>query len=80
MSKEGNTVTMTFKLRKATKKHDGTVGSALQYGEVVADDQPERMGTIYLKRWMVPQPYPEFIRVAVTIPVGVDLTGSKSAS
>lgn len=67
-NEKGRSFTLTFRLNKHTP-------GALQFREVAAEGQPERVGTLYLKKWVVPQPYPDQITATVFIPVGVDATG-----
>jgi hypothetical protein len=63
----GQTLHLQFRLNKATP-------GAIQYREIVPDSQPPKMGTLYLKKYVVPQPYPELISVTVNIPLGTDLS------
>jgi hypothetical protein len=63
----GQTLHLQFRINKHTQ-------GAIQYREIVPDSQPPKMGTLYLKKYVVPQPYPELISVTVNIPLGTDLS------
>lgn len=64
----GKTLHLRFRLNKYTE-------NTLQYKEVRSESEPLRMGTIYIQKWLVPQPYPDLISVTVDIPLGVDVAG-----
>lgn len=62
----GKTLHVTFRLNKHT---DNTV----QYKEV--GNGPRKVGTLYIQKWLMVQPYPDMISVDIHLPLGVDLAG-----